>query len=54
MPRSVASVPVGDTSRALARVDHMLDLETESGVPVIDVQAPMVQMEAVKTRARVR
>ena len=49
VPMSVSSVPVGDTSRALARVDHMLGLEAESGVPVIDVQAPMVQVEAVKT-----
>ena len=49
VPRSVASVPVADTSRALARVDCLLDLEFNSGVPVIDVQAPMVGMEAVKT-----
>ena len=49
VPWSVASVPVADTSRALARMDCLLDLDVSSGVPVIDVQAPMVVMEAVKT-----
>ena len=37
VPKSVASVPVADTSRALSRVDCLLELEVSSGVPVIDV-----------------
>ena len=33
----------------IGRVDHLLELEWNSGVPVIDVKAPMIVMEAVKT-----